>query len=344
LSSQPAQAGFVADGHQRSGFNRQHSLLAEQIGGTRMPVDPQVQTFLDQMASLNAPPMHTLTPEQVREGIRMQRAFFGEPEPIAHVLNRVIPGPAGQIPVRIYTPAGSGPFPVLVFFHGGGWVICDLDTHDGLCRSLANGSGCVVVSVDYRLAPEHKFPAAPEDCYAATIWVASHTAEINGDASRVAIGGDSAGGNLTAVVAQIARDKGGPTLAFQLLIYPATDFGMKSRSIEENAEGYYLTRDDMHWFRDHYLNSEADKASPLASPMRAASLKGLPPALIITAEFDPLRDEGEAYGHKLEAAGVPVKISRHDGMIHGFLSMAVFFDGGKRGIEDCCRALRAAFT
>lgn len=309
-----------------------------------MPLDPQVQFLLEQMASLDSPPIHTLTPQQVRDNIRMQQSFFGEPEPIAQIENRTIPGPAGQIPVRIYTPAGSGLFPVLVFFHGGGWVICDLDTHDGLCRSLANGTGCVVVSVDYRLAPEHKFPAAPEDCYAATQWVAAHAAEINGDPSKIAIGGDSAGGNLTAVVAQMARDQDGPKLIFQLLIYPGTDFGMKSRSIEENAEGYYLTRDDMLWFRNHYLNSDADRENPLASPMLAASLKGLPPALVITAQYDPLRDEGEAYGHKMEAAGVPVKISRYDGMIHGFLSMAPFIDGGKRAIEECCHALRAAFA
>jgi acetyl esterase len=309
-----------------------------------MPVDPQVQAYLDQMAALNAPAIHTLPPELVREGIRMQVEMFTSSEPIAHIENRIIPGPAGEIPVRVYTPAGSGPFPVLVFFHGGGWVICNLDTHDGLCRSLANGAGCVVVSVDYRLAPEHKFPAAPEDCYTATAWVAAHAAEINGDASRIAVSGDSAGGNLAAVVAQMARDRGGPTLVFQLLMYPATDFSMKSRSIEENGEGYFLTRDDMLWFRDHYLNSEADKENPLASPMLAASLKGLPPALVVTAEYDPLRDEGEAYGHKLEEAGVPVKISRYDGMIHGFISMGVAFDGGKRATEECCQALRAAFA
>jgi acetyl esterase len=308
-----------------------------------MPVDPQVQAYLDQMASLNAPPIHTLTPEMVREGIRMQLEMFSSDEPIAHIENRTIPGPAGQIPVRVYTPSGSGPFPVLVFFHGGGWVICNLDTHDGFCRSLANGTGCVVVSVDYRLAPEHKFPAAPEDCYAATEWVASHAAEVNGDASRIAVGGDSAGGNLASVVSQMARDKGGPALVFQLLVYPGTDFQMKSASIEENAEGYFLTKADMLWFRDHYLNSDADKDSPLASPMRAASLKGLPPALVITAQYDPLRDEGEAYGHKLQEAGVPVKISRYDGMIHGFVSMGAVFDGGKRATEECCQALRAAF-
>jgi len=202
----------------------------------------------------------------------------------------------------------------------------------------------VVVSVEYRLAPEHKFPVAPEDCYAATCWVASHATQINGDANRVAVGGDSAGGNLTAVVTQMARDQAGPKLIFQLLIYPATDLRMQSRSMEENALGYYLTKPDMVWFADHYLNSEADRSNPLASPLLATSLEGLPPALIVTAEYDPLRDEGEAYGHRLKEAGVPVTISRYDGMIHGFLRRSVWFDAGKRGVEECCRTLRAAFA
>lgn len=202
-----------------------------------MPLDPQVQTLMDQMAALNAPPIHTLTPQLVRMGIKMQLANdTSEPESVAQVVNRTIPGPVSDIPVRIYTPTGSGPFPVLVFFHGGGWVICDLDTHDSLCRSLCNGANCVVVSVDYRLAPEHKFPAAPEDCYAATQWVAGHTTEINANPGKIAIGGDSAGGNLTAVVAQMVRDNGGPSLALQLLIYPATDFTFDGPSIHENDE------------------------------------------------------------------------------------------------------------
>src|SRR6266853_5877047 len=176
-----------------------------------MPLDPQVQALLDQMAALNGPPIHTLTPELVRMGIKMQLANApGEPEPVAQVVNRTIPGPAGEIPVRIYIPAGSGPFPVLVFFHGGGWVICDLDTHDSPCRALTNKVGCVTVSIDYRLAPEHKFPAGVEDCFAATKWVAEHAKELNVDPNRLAIGGDSAGGNLSAVIAQLARDAGGP--------------------------------------------------------------------------------------------------------------------------------------
>ncbi|HEU5368111.1 MAG TPA: alpha/beta hydrolase [Ktedonobacterales bacterium] len=306
-----------------------------------MPLDPQAQIFLDQMAALDAPPMHTLTPEQVRENIKLQPMLM-EPEPVAQVENRTIPGPAGAIPVRVYTPAGSGPFPVLVFFHGGGWVICDLDTHDGICRSLCNGAGCVVVSVDYRLAPEHKFPAAPEDCFAATQWVAGHAAEVNGDPGRIAIGGDSAGGNLTAVVAQMARDRNGPKLAFQLLIYPATDFTFSGPSLKENADGYFLTREDMDWFSNHYLRSETDKKDPLASPMLAADLSRLPPALVITAEYDPLRDEGETYGRRLKEAGVPTIVSRYEGMIHGFFGFP--FDVSKRAQDEASRALRAAFA
>ena len=309
-----------------------------------MPLDPQAQTYLDQIAALNVPPLHTLTPELMRQWISMQRATFGEPEPVANVENRVIPGPAGDIPVRIYTPQGNGPFPVLVFFHGGGWVICDLDTHDGLCRSLTNQAGCIVVSVDYRLAPEHKFPAAPEDCYAATRWVAGNAAQLNGNPSRVAVGGDSAGGNLAAVISQMARDRGGPPLVFQLMIYPATDFKANTLSMEENARGNGLEKQDMIWFMNHYLNGEEDKLNPLASPLRASNLSGLPPALIITAEYDPLRDEGELYGQRLKAAGIPVTISRYNGMIHGFLSMAAIFAQGKQAIAECATALQAAFT
>ncbi len=308
-----------------------------------MPLDPQIQAYLDQMAAMNMPPIHTMTPEQVRMGIAMQLAMESiEQEQVARVENRTIPGPAGEIPVRIYTPQGNGPFPALVFFHGGGWVICNLDTHDGICRSLANGAGCVVVSVDYRLAPEHKFPAAPEDCYAATQWVAENAAELNVDASHIAVGGDSAGGNLTAVVAQMARDRGGPHLVFQLLIYPATDFRMNTPSIEENATGYFLTKDDMIWFTNHYLNSEEDKTNPLASPLLARDLSGLPPALIITAQYDPLRDEGELYGQKLREAGVPVTVSRYEGVIHGFFG-SIPSDKGKQAEAEASAALRVAF-
>ncbi len=310
-----------------------------------MPLDPQVQILMDQMAALNAPPIHTLTPELVRMGIKMQLANdTNEPEFVAQVVNKTIPGPVSEIPVRIYTPTGSGPFPVLVFFHGGGWVICDLDTHESLCRSLCNGANCVVVSVDYRLAPEHKFPAAPEDCYAATQWVAGHAAEINANSGKIAIGGDSAGGNLTAVVAQMARYQGGPNLALQLLNYPATDFTFDGPSIHENGQDYFLTIDDMNWFMNHYLNNDADKKDPQASPLQSANLRGLPPALVITGEYDPLRDEGETYGKRLKEAGVPVTISRYNGVIHGFLSLEPFTDKGKQAREECAQALRVAFA
>lgn len=309
-----------------------------------MPLDPQAQAYLDMTATMNIPPMSELTPDIIRQGMKMRFAMLGEPEPIAHTENRVIPGPAGEIPIRIYTPAGSGSYPLLVYFHGGGWVIGDIDTHDNVSRSLANGAGCIVVSVDYRLAPEHPFPAAPEDCYAATCWVAQHAPQFNGDPTRIAVGGDSAGGNLTAVVAQMARDRGGPLLAFQLMIYPATNFAMNTPSIRENGEGYGLTSDDMDWFTGHYLTSEEDKQNPLASPLLASDLSGLPPALVITAEYDPLRDEGEQYGQKLKDAGVPVTISRYDGMIHGFISMAPIMERGKQGLAECAQALRVAFS
>ena len=309
-----------------------------------MPLNPQTQAWLDQMEALNMPPLSAMTPEVIRQGIAMQYASMPVGEPVAKVENRTIPGPAGEIPVRIYTPAGSGPFPVLVFFHGGGWVICTLDTHDGQCRSLANGAGCVVVSVDYRLAPEHKFPAAPEDCYAATVWVGEHAAELNGDASRLAIGGDSAGGNLTAVVAQMVRNQGGPHLTFQLMIYPATDFASQAPSKTENANGYYLTADDMDWFENHYLNSKADRLNPLASPMQASDLSNLPPALILTAEYDPLRDEGEEYGRRLQEAGVPVIIRRYAGMVHGFFGMGMVIDEAARAVAETAQTLREAFA
>ena len=309
-----------------------------------MPLDPQTKAYLDQMVELQMPPITALSPEAIRQGIAAQFASVPPGEPVASVVNRTIPGPAGEIPVRIYTPEGSGPWPILVYFHGGGWVICSLDSHDGQCRSLANGAGCIVVSIDYRLAPEHKFPAAPEDCYAATCWVAEHAAELGGDPARIAVGGDSAGGNLTAVVTQMARAQGGPRLIFQLLIYPATDFSAQTASKKENAEGYFLTLEDMHWFENHYLRDQADRLNPLASPMQAKDLSNLPPALILTAEYDPLRDEGELYGQGLQAAGVPVIIRRYNGLIHGFFGMALIVDEAKRAVKETTQTLREAFS
>jgi len=306
-----------------------------------MPLDPEAQAYLDQMAALGPASLDAFSPEMVREAKKLEFASLDEPEAVAHVENRIISVPGGDIPLRIYTPVGDGPFPLLVFFHGGGWVICDLDTHDHVCRSLAKGAGCIVVSVGYRLAPEHKFPAAPEDCYAATQWVAEHAALLHGDASRITVGGDSAGGNLTAAVTLMARERGGPPLIFQLLIYPVTDATGSSPSMIENAEGYGLTRADMIWFTNHYLNNEDEQKDPLASPLLAPNLSGLPPALVITAEYDPLRDEGELYGQRLKDAGIPVAIIRYNGMIHGFVSRP--FERGKEALVECSSALRGIF-
>jgi acetyl esterase len=310
-----------------------------------MPLDPQVRAFLDYLIALNGPLLHTLSPEAGREVVAAMTPMLDDPQPVASVENRRIAGPAGEIPLRVYTPEGKGPFPVLVYFHGGGWVIGDLETHDDMCRRLTNGAGCVVVSVDYRLAPEHKFPAAVEDAYAATKWVAEHAGEINGDAGRLAIGGDSAGGNLTAVVTQLARDQKGPHLIFQLLIYPAMDFtATEMVSRLEYSQGYALITEDMDWFTDHYLNSREDYLNPLASPMLIKSFEDLPPALIITAEYDPLRDEGEEYGHKLQEAGVSVTISRYDGLIHGFFRMPKVMDKALEAVAEASQALRDAFS
>jgi acetyl esterase/lipase len=213
-----------------------------------MPLNAEEQAFLDQMAAANAPPLHTLPVEAARQLIIDLFAPKGEREPVAKVEDRRVTGPAGPIPIRIYTPTGRGPFPILVYFHGGGWVIGNLETHDTPCRAITNAAGCITVSVDYRLAPENKYPAAPEDCYAATRWVADHATEIGGDPARLAVGGDSAGGNLAAVVAQMSRDRGGPPLVFQLLIYPVTDHRLDTASYRDNADGYFLTRDGMEWF------------------------------------------------------------------------------------------------
>jgi acetyl esterase len=308
-----------------------------------MPLDPQAQAFLDQMVSLGGPQLHTLSPEDARKAFDMLAQLSGlKPEAVAKVEDRLIPGPGGQIPVRFYTPQGQPPFPVLLFFHGGGFVIGSIELYDEFCRALTNGAGCIVISVGYRLAPEHKFPAAVEDCYAATKWVAVNAKAIGGDSMRIAVGGDSAGGNLAAVVALMARDKGTVPLVLQLLMYPATNLAHDTLSAQENANDYFLTRDDMFWFRSLYLSADADRNNPYASPLRAQDLHGLPPALVITAEYDPLRDEGEAYAARLLEAGVATTCTRYDGMIHGFLSLS--FDQGKKGRQEIIGALRSAFA
>ena len=307
-----------------------------------MPLDPQARAVLDQLGTV-MPDLSVVEPATIRQ---LTEAALGlvPGEPVARVEDRTIPGPGGDLPVRVYTPEGAGPFPALVYFHGGGFVYCSLDTHDGTCRSLSNAAGCVVVSVDYRLAPEHKFPAATEDCLAATRWVAEHGGAIDVDGRRIAVGGDSAGGNLAAVTSLLVRDRGAASLRFQLLVYPVADFSFDTPSYRENAEGYLLTEKMMRAFWNHYLTDGGAGESPYASPLRAANLAGLPPALVITAEFDPLRDEGEAYAARLREAGVPVTATRYDGMIHGFFSMGDAIDRAGAAMAEAGAALRSAFA
>ena len=306
-----------------------------------MPLDPQAQVVLDQAAALGLPPNHTLTPEEARANALARPRAVG-PE-VAKVEDRAIPSSGVQVPVRIYTPEGTGPFPVLAWFHGGGWVLGTLDSTDATARHLAKEAGCVVVSVDYRLAPEAKFPLPFDDCYAATEWVAQNAGSINADPNKIAVGGDSAGGNLAAAVALKARDHGGPSLSLQLLVYPVTAMDFNTGSYRQNAEGYLLSADAMKWYWNHYLSNDADAANPYAAPAAAKDLTGLPPALVITAEFDPLRDEGEAYAQRLMAAGVATTSSRYDGMIHGFFGMPAVIDKAKQAISEATSALKAAF-
>ena len=295
-------------------------------------LDPQIRIILEQVEAEGGAPLETLGPIEARQAaIDGLAPWKGEPEPVANVENRVIAGPQGPLPVRIYTPDAPGPRPALVYFHGGGWVVCDLDTHDVVCRAIARRSGAVVISVGYRLAPEHKYPAAVIDCYAATCWVAENASHLGVDPRRIAVGGDSAGGNLAAVVAQRSRDESGPPIALQVLVYPVTDLSsFDTPSYREFAEDYFLTAAEMVWFRDHYLARPEDARCAHASPLLASDLHGLPPALIITAEFDPLRDEGEAYAARLVEAGVPVRCTRYPGMVHPFFSMV---GGVKQSLE-----------
>lgn len=313
---------------------------------TRRRLDPQIEALLQRMAQQGVPPVHTLTPVQARESRNpLFRTLGGSPEAVANMENVTIPGPGGQIPIRIYTPQGSGSFPVLIYFHGGGWVICNLDTHDSICRSLANGAACVVVSVDYRLAPEHKFPAAVDDAYAATQWVAHNTDRMNADPTRIAVGGDSAGGNLSAVVSLMARDRSGPSLMYQLLVYPVTDLSsLDTDSYREHGEGYMLTKDSMEYYRGHYISREGELRNPYASPLLARELSGLPPALVIAAEFDVLTDESEAYADRLKQAGVPVIYTCYKGMIHAFFSLAGVVDRARDAMNEATAGLRSAFA
>lgn len=313
-----------------------------------MPLDPQVHAHLDRLAAVNFTALHTVSPERARAGARqLTAASVRDGEKVADVADRTIATEAGDLAIRIYRPLGApdgdGVLPGIVFFHGGGYVLGDLDSHDGFARALANGAQSIVVSVDYPLAPENKFPASIEAGYAATRWIADHGEELGVDSTRLAVAGDSAGGNLAAVVALKARGAGQPHITFQLLIYPDLDFRRSSYSITEFAGKYgNVTREAQEWFMDHYLPTKADRLNPLVSPLLEPDLSGLPPTLIITAEYDALRDEGEEYGRLLEAAGVPVTVNRYDGMIHEFLRHP--FDGAKAAVSDLTAVLREHFA
>ncbi len=309
-----------------------------------MALHPQCKSFLDMLAAAGGPGLNEVPLDEARK-VPYQMIELGCPEEeVAQVDTRVIPGSV-QIPVRVYRPSLATDLPVLMFFHGGGFVICNLDTHDRTCRSLANASGCVVVSVDYRLAPEHKFPAAAEDAYSATRYVAEHASEFGIDPRRIAVGGDSAGGTLATVVAMMARDRGGPALKFQLLVYPVTNFTEHATQSERDyGKGYFLDEELMDWFADQYFATEADRHLPYGSPLKASDLRNLPPAIVMTAECDPLRDQGEAYAEKLRRAGVTVELKRYDGMIHPFLSLAGIVDAGRDAIKDSATAVRQALN
>ena len=310
-------------------------------------VHPQVAMLLERVARSPLPPYATVPPFVARRIYRDTRAAVSPPAPeVAEAKLLLAPGPGGPIPLRAYRPLASRAeevLPVLVYFHGGGWTIGDLDTHDVVCRQLANGARCAVFSVDYRMGPESPFPAAVDDCLAATQWVAAEGGALRVDAARIAVGGDSAGGNLATVVALLVRDKGTLRLCFQLLVYPATDQRMNFPSIERNGEGYLLTTASMHYFRGQYLPRREDWSDWRASPLLAPSLAGLPPALLITAGFDPLVDEGKAYAERLAREGVRVAQRDFPDMVHGFLLMGAVLDAANAAVKECGGALRAAF-
>lgn len=308
-----------------------------------MPVNPRIQLFLDKLNAMPQPLLSKTTPEAYRASEQETMNFQQKPEPVKQVENRCLPLAGREIPIRIYRPEGQAPFPALVYFHGGGWVIGSLDSHDSICREITNSANCVVISVDYRLAPEHKFPAAVEDAYDSLQWIDNHSKELEIDGDRIAVGGDSAGGNLATVPCIMAKELKTPDVIHQFLLYPSTGYQEEPPSIRENAEGYLLTGELMEWFRDHYFNNDKEIQNPYASPILYNDLTGLPAATILTAQYDPLRDVGKAYAEKLQGAGVRVNYKNYDGLIHGFANFAPFVPEARDALEDGAEELRKAF-
>ncbi|MEZ5099068.1 MAG: alpha/beta hydrolase [Thermoleophilia bacterium] len=309
-----------------------------------MPVDPAVRAYLDGLAAAGIVPVNEVPiADSRRLADQLAPRLFGDPDPVGSIDDWTVPGPGGPISIRRYLPVGAdGPLPALVWYHGGGWVVGSLDSHDLACRALANRAGCAVVAVDYRLAPEHRFPAAVDDCWAATVWVAEHAGELGVDRARLAVGGDSAGGNLAAVMALRARDRGLP-LRLQLLVYPVADCSFDTPSYEENAVGFGLTRDAMRWYWEQYLGPDGDGAHPEASPLRA-ELAGVCPAHVQVVELDPLRDEGALLAAALDRAGVETTLARFDGLIHGVVRMPGVIPRANEVLDDASTALRRALA
>ena len=312
-----------------------------------MPLDPVLKSFLDQMASAPGPKMWDMSPTDARQAFVALLQLAGPKDvPIGKTENVSVPGPKGAIPVRLYSPvaAGSEALPVLIYYHGGGFVIGDLDTHDGLCRLFANEAGCRVVAVHYGLAPERKFPSAVDDAFAALTWVESSAARLGIDANRIAVAGDSAGGALAAVVAQMAKQNGSPKLVMQMLLFPVTQIGGDTSSLREFAVGYFLEKKTLDWFFGHYLTATADTSDPRISPLRAKDVSNLPQAYFMLGGYDPLHDEGLQYAEKLRAAGVPVTVADYGDMVHCFIYLQTILPQAREAVDAAARALRTAFA
>ena len=310
-------------------------------------LDPDALRVLEMNQAVPRPPADQVPIAEARAGFKASRVRMSpDPQPVADVRDRAVPGPGGAIPVRCYRGLGTDPaakLPVYLYFHGGGWAVGDLDTHDVTCRQLANDARCAVVAVDYRLAPEHTFPAAADDAYAALTWLAAEADALGIDATRIAIGGDSAGGNLATVTAIAARERGGPPLRLQVLIYPVVDVQCDQPSYATRGSGYTLTADGMRHFRAMYVPNERDWMDWRVAPLRAPSLGGLPPALVVTAGHDPLCDEGIAYAERLRADGVAVEHRHYDGQMHGFINAGRFIRAADRALAEVTAALQAAW-